>query len=228
MAVDPRYVVFDGYALKYVEEPLPARVGEMVRVYFLNAGPTLNSAFHVIGTVFDAAYIDGNRANVLKGLQTIDVPPSGGAIMEFTFDEPGNNPFVTHAFAHASRGAVGIFNVTGESITGTVPPPTQVTTIRMVQGATYKTTDAYAPSPAIVKVGVNNTILFINDDVDIHTATVDQRPGVPASPEYFDTGLLSKGESKTITLTKPGTYYYYCLLHPAMVGTIQVLPADSH
>jgi len=38
----------------------------------------------------------------------------------------------------------------------------------------------------------------------------------------FDSGLLSAGEKFTLTLDKPGTYQYYCTIHPNMVGTIIV------
>ncbi len=226
----PKYVVFDGYALKYLERPLQARVGENIRVYILNAGPTFNSAFHVIGTVFDRVYVDGNPRNLLQGLQTIDLPPSGGAIVEFTFDEPGNNPFVTHAFAYASRGAVGLFNVTGQGTTGTPPPQVQATFIHIPKGAWQKTTDAFVPNPLVVKIGVNNTIVWVNDDEAAHTATTNSgvQNAVPAGAQPFDTGTFSPGQqSRPITLTVPGTYRYFCNIHPNMVGTIIVLPADA-
>ncbi len=224
---DPRYVVFDGYALKYLLDPLEARVGEDIRMYVLNAGPTLNSAFHVIGTVFDRVYIDGNPFNLQKGLQTVDLPPSGGAIVEFSFDESGNNPFVTHAFAWASRGAVGLFNVTGVSKAGPTEPPTQLTIIHIPRGATSKTTDAYGPSAVVVKIGVNNTIAWLNGDTDPHTATAPRPSG--SSPAPFDTDNINPGQqSRAITLTVAGTYLYYCKWHPNMLGELMVLPADSH
>lgn len=226
--VNPKYVVFNGYALKYLETPLQAKVGEKIRLYLLNAGPSLNSAFHVIGTVFDNVYIDGNPANLQRGLQTVDLPPSGGAIVEFSFDESGNNPFVTHSFAYASRGALGLFNVTGQSVTGTPPPQLQATKVHIVSGALSKTTDAYSPNPLMVKVGGNNTIVWVNDDAAAHTATTDSRVS-GQDPATFDTGNINPGgQSNPITLDKAGTYHYTCLYHPGMVGTIVVLPPDSH
>jgi nitrite reductase (NO-forming) len=41
-------------------------------------------------------------------VQTVDVPVGGGAIFELRLAEPGDYPFVTHAFADATKGAVGV------------------------------------------------------------------------------------------------------------------------
>ena len=50
-------------------------VGELIRIHVVNAGPTIFSAFHVIGTLFSAAYADGNPANKQVGMQTVTIPP---------------------------------------------------------------------------------------------------------------------------------------------------------
>ena len=52
------------------------RPNEKFRIWVLNAGPTLTSAFHVIGTMFNS-YADGNPANVVYGDQTYNIPPGG-------------------------------------------------------------------------------------------------------------------------------------------------------
>ncbi len=108
----PGYVVFNGddYSLK--EKPLQAKVGDRVRIYVLNAGPNEVSSFHVVGTNMDHVYVDGNPKNLLEGMQTVQLPASGGAVVEFTVTEEGNYPFVTHQFNHASKGATGIIHVT--------------------------------------------------------------------------------------------------------------------
>ena len=38
----------------------------------------------------------------------------------------------------------------------------------------------------------------------------------------WDTGPLEKGQSKTITFSEPGTYYYICTPHPWMYGQVIV------
>lgn len=110
-AVRPDIVAFNGAAFQYRDHPLPAAAGEKIRLYVLNAGPTLFSAFHVIGALFDVVYADGNPRNPLYGLQTYTIPPSGGAVCELTIPEAGLYPFVTHAFAYTELGAIGVLQV---------------------------------------------------------------------------------------------------------------------
>ncbi|HWV85729.1 MAG TPA: multicopper oxidase domain-containing protein [Capillimicrobium sp.] len=105
----PKYVVFNGRAMRYMSEPIPVPVGEPVRIYLVDAGPSLASAFHVVGTIFDVVQPDGNPANVLTGVSTHLVGAGGGAVFELTFPEPGVYPFVTHAMRDAAAGAMGRF-----------------------------------------------------------------------------------------------------------------------
>ena len=105
----PSLTVFNGYANQYVENPISVQVGEPVRVFVVNVGPTVWSSFHVVGTIFDRAYVNGNPKNELVGLQSITIGPGDGAVVEFTLPEPGGYPFVNHAFGHAAQGAVGVF-----------------------------------------------------------------------------------------------------------------------
>src|SRR5690606_18936007 len=100
----------DTFTLK--ETPLLAKVGDKVRFYVNNVGPNEVSSFHVVGTVFDDVYIDGNPFNHYKGLQTVMLPASGGAVVEFTVTKEGSYPIVTHQFNHAQKGAVAILKVT--------------------------------------------------------------------------------------------------------------------
>jgi nitrite reductase (NO-forming) len=111
MNANPDYVVFNGYANQYKESPLAARAGQRIRLFLVNAGPTQFSAFHVIGAIFSDTYVDGNPANHMVGNQTITVPPGGGAVVELTIPTAGLYPFVTHSFADASKGALGVIKV---------------------------------------------------------------------------------------------------------------------
>ena len=106
----PDYVVFNGRAAEYANHPIKVRVGERLRMYVVNAGPNRWSAFHVVGAIFDRVYLDGSLENPLRGVQTMSVPVGGGAIFEARLVEPGTYPFVSHAFADATKGAVGMFS----------------------------------------------------------------------------------------------------------------------
>jgi nitrite reductase (NO-forming) len=105
---DMDYVVFNGYANQYVEQPIPVRVGEPIRIFVVNAGPNIWSSFHVVGTVFDRAYINASPRNELFDLQSITIGPGDGACVEFTLDEPGTYAAVNHAFGHAAHGAIAL------------------------------------------------------------------------------------------------------------------------
>jgi len=105
----PDVVTFNGIAFRYKTAPLIIKVGNPVRVFIVNAGPSHFSAFHVVGTVFSAVYADGNPANKSVGLQTASVPPGGAAVVEFAVEQSGVYPFVTHSFGDADEGALGLF-----------------------------------------------------------------------------------------------------------------------
>lgn len=111
----PSHVVFNGRAFQYKDTPLKVAVGDRVRFFVVNAGPTLDSDFHVVGAIFDRVYPDANPNHVLTGVQTYTVPAGGGVVFETVFDKGGSGeglyPFVTHSFADAEKGAVGIIQV---------------------------------------------------------------------------------------------------------------------
>jgi nitrite reductase (NO-forming) len=102
------YVVFNGYANQYSENPIKVPAGELIRMFVVNCGPNIWSSFHVVGSIFEAAYVNANPANKMIGLQSITIGPGDGAAVEFILDEPGIYPFVNHAFGHAAHGAVGL------------------------------------------------------------------------------------------------------------------------
>lgn len=100
----------NGFADQYKERPISVRKGERVRAFVLNAGPSIWSAFHVIGTVFDRTVIEGQ---VGRDAQTVNLAPSQGGWVEFTLDEEGTYPFVTHGFGDMVKGALGVLATPG-------------------------------------------------------------------------------------------------------------------
>ena len=110
-AMMPDWTTFNGYANQYVTHPLPAKPGENVRFYVVAAGPTLSTAFHVVGTIFNRAWVNGDMTQFQQGVQTVGVPAGGGAVFDVKIDEPGLYPFVSHAFAHVDLGQVGLLKV---------------------------------------------------------------------------------------------------------------------
>lgn len=116
-AANPEFVVFNGYANQYTgKNALRIKKGELVRVFVQNAGPNRWSAFHVIGALFDRVFTEGIYSeNLTRGCQTLNLAPSQGAVVEFTVEEDGSYPFVSHDFHDHAKGAFGLFTTNGEA-----------------------------------------------------------------------------------------------------------------
>jgi nitrite reductase (NO-forming) len=112
-APSPDLVLFNGVAHQYADNPIQIPTGEAVRLFVLNAGPSIDSAFHVVGTIFDTVIkegyqlVSGNPGNY--GAQVVDLAPAQGAIIEMKAVEDGRYAMVTHAFNFPGRGALGLF-----------------------------------------------------------------------------------------------------------------------
>jgi nitrite reductase (NO-forming) len=109
----PDFVVFNGVANQYKDNPIQVTTKGRVRVFVLDAGPNIDSSFHVVGTIFDTVVKEG--VNLAKGnaggygSQAVDLAPAQGAIIEFSPREDGMYPLVTHAFTFVGKGALGLF-----------------------------------------------------------------------------------------------------------------------
>lgn len=117
-AEEPDAVVFNGYPDQYAHEPLLARVGERVRMWVLDAGPSRASSFHVVGGQFDTVFSEGawqlgNRWGPSRhgGAQVLPLMPAQGGFVELVLDEAGDYPFVSHVMVDAERGARGVLRV---------------------------------------------------------------------------------------------------------------------
>ncbi|MDO5677772.1 MAG: multicopper oxidase domain-containing protein [Propionibacteriaceae bacterium] len=121
MAERPDFVVFNGIANQYDQEPFVAKVGETVRFYVVVAGPNRQSAFHVVGGQFDTVYREGGYllmngvdafGNTGGGGQALALQPAEGGFVEMTPVEAGHYPVVNHVMVDAERGAHGTLLVT--------------------------------------------------------------------------------------------------------------------
>ena len=108
----PDFVTFNGVAMQYKEHPIPVQTGKKIRMYVLNAGPNEDSAFHIVGTIFNRVIKEGMELSPNNkghwGSQAVDLAPAQGAIVEFTIAEDGLYPIVTHAFNFVGKGALGL------------------------------------------------------------------------------------------------------------------------
>jgi nitrite reductase (NO-forming) len=104
-AKKPDVIAFNGYANQYKDNPITVKRGEKIRMWVLNAGPSIWSSFHVIGTVFDKTVVEGTTGH---SAQAINLAPAQGGYVEFTLDEEGTYPFVNHAFGDMVKGSLGV------------------------------------------------------------------------------------------------------------------------
>ncbi|WP_410638917.1 cupredoxin family copper-binding protein [Amycolatopsis sp. lyj-346] len=83
----------------------------------------------------------------------------------------------------------------------------------MVQG--------YAYSPATLTVRVGDTVTWMQHDEAPHDVVTTSAPVAFRGPQ------LSAGQSWSYTFRQPGTYQYYCSVHPDMRASVTVLPAPT-
>jgi nitrite reductase (NO-forming) len=108
----PDWVTFNGYSAQYKTHPLTAMPGQTVRFWVVDAGPSLNTEFHVVGTILKRAWINADLVDAPQhDIQTAVVPAGGGGVFDVSIPKAGIYPFVSHSFASVMLGEVGLLNV---------------------------------------------------------------------------------------------------------------------
>ena len=69
--------------------------------------------------------------------------------------------------------------------------------------------------PKVVDATVGDSLVWVNHDLFPHTATVDGAAG-------WDTGSIPSSGSRGAVARRPGTYDYFCRVHPTMHGRVVV------
>ena len=92
--------------------------------------------------------------------------------------------------------------------------------IPMGAGAGQSAAPGYAPATVTVVIGVNNTVVWTNNDSPSHhTVTAENYPPGASS---FNSGDMAPGATYSYTFTVPGNYTYTCAYHNWMAGTVVV------
>ena len=84
--------------------------------------------------------------------------------------------------------------------------------------------------PRQIAIDLNDSVIWTNQDTESHTVTsgmsagiesvMNNKKGIPNG--IFDSGYFKPGQSWNHTFTKPGTYSYFCTIHPWMEGLVTV------
>jgi quinohemoprotein ethanol dehydrogenase len=98
------------------------------------------------------------------------------------------------------------------------PPESVVGFAGPVVKADKISAEDYRFNPARITIAAGTKVTFTNTGSQPHNASSADGGG-------WDTGLLAKGETATVTFNKPGTYAFNCTPHPSMIGQIVVTGA---
>jgi len=86
------------------------------------------------------------------------------------------------------------------------------------EDATAKIDNNFTFVPARLTVKAGTTVTWRNEDDIPHTIT--------SAARLFKSKALDTDDSFSFTFTDPGTYEYFCSLHPRMTATIVVEPGN--
>ena len=75
----------------------------------------------------------------------------------------------------------------------------------------------FSPRVITVDIGINNTVIWTNDDTAGHTVRYINGTSGPSSP------VFTHGQTYEYTFDKAGTYDYYCTIHTFMMGEVIVV-----
>lgn len=95
-----------------------------------------------------------------------------------------------------------------------VPEGSVPVTIVGIQGD-----NSYSPNPIHIKAG--QTITWHNSDAISHTVTSGSSTD-PDEGKLFNSGAILSKQDYSLTFDDPGTYDYFCVYHPSMVGQVIV------
>ena len=125
-----------------------------------------------------------------------------------------------------SRAQIGLALVAGAALlagcgsgdsdpaTSAASAPTTTMTAAAAQSTDKVDIADFAFDPQTITVKAGTEVTWKNSDDATHTATADDGS--------FDTGDLDKGDSKSVTFDKAGSFTYYCRFHPFMKATVEV------
>jgi len=101
-----------------------------------------------------------------------------------------------------------------------IEAPKEATKIVIPEGAAIIEPDKIYYNPEAINISTGTTVEWVNEDAAMHTAT----SGSPTNGAdgVFDSEILNIGDTYQFTFVDVGNYDYYCILHPWMIGTVNV------
>lgn len=164
-----------------------------------------------------------NATNNSPGVKVWGTPGNVTATGSFVAKYSGI--FEYFCIYHVSLGMFGYLIVlpneayTGSSSSSSGAPAHSVSVTIAPGSGSNESSTGFTPSTITVVIGVNNTVVWTNDDTVPHTVT--------SYDGSFSSGNLNPGNTYQFTFTTPGNYSYHCSYHTWMQGTVIVKQGNS-
>lgn len=100
------------------------------------------------------------------------------------------------------------------------PKEQVITEVIIPTGASIQQIAQIYYDPQDISVAIDSTVQWINEDETIHTVTSGTPDG--GTTGIFDSSIIDAGNSYTYTFDSAGTFDYYCIVHPWMIGSVTV------
>jgi plastocyanin len=173
-----------------------------------------NSTTGEIHSLNNTVYVYKDKIDERRGnLTTIAWQWNGGNATNVTIMGSGNATNTANATIAANAATT-----TGATSGGN----TTATSVSIVPDASTLTTNAFSPNP--IQVSVGTTVLWTNNDAEVHTVNA----GENAAPTGLFDFYIPPGGTSEYTFTESGEYPYFCILHPNMVGTVVVTAGETN
>ena len=109
------------------------------------------------------------------------------------------------------------------SVSEAILEPVKETIIEMIPGSAQPNQqDNFVPKLVNIQLGIDNHLIWVNNDDVAHTVTPDHRVEDSYSGEFGSPGVVLAGESYEFLFTEDHEINYHCEPHPWMTGIILV------
>jgi plastocyanin len=227
------YTWVDGeYANEYLGPLAQASITFMAASQSSLVVDTVKSSYSYGEVIVLVGFVDGyDSSDPMKSMDVTVViwDPSGSIVAVAQVAPASTGQFSTSVLAGAMISDPGTYTVTAkwaaqedETSFQFVGATLSSVTVTNAQGSSTpgceENNECFIPS--VVTILPGGTVTWENTDTAAHTATSgDSGDG---STGVWDSSLIMTGGSFSVTLNDPGTYDYYCMVHPWMSGTVVV------
>ena len=101
-----------------------------------------------------------------------------------------------------------------------IEEPKEDVKVVIPQGAGIQQMGQIYFDPEVIRVPVGTTVVWENTDNTIHTVTSGNPEG--GANGSFDSDIIAAGDSFKFAFNAPGKEDYFCIVHPWMIGSVEI------